>query len=732
MTVNKAHTKTFVILIISLLSFNLNAQQSEKELKEELNTTGIEKVIILNKLSDAVLYKSPQQSLEYGIEALNLAKEIDDLKQMGESYLSIAYALRYMGEYTRALDSLYKIINFINEIDDKKLESQILNLSGLINQEIGRDSISLENYFRSFDLAQEINDNYGMVSTLNNLGNFYKNNGNYQKATEYFFKCLKFYEVAENKRGMAQMYNNIGTVYHMQNYYDKALEYHLKAYEILKTMPDYKTGLAYVYNNLGVIYINKKDYKLAEKYLNLSIAICKELQLYDYLMANYNNLGIVYNETGDYKSAIFNLLEGLRLADITKDINSTTKYLLNIADSYFKQEQYIKALSYFNRAMFYSKQLNDFHILSENNYGIYEVYKALGNYEKSIEHLEQYLVYRDSIDVINNTKLVAEIEAQYELDKKEQRINTLQKDSKIQELELDREQTNNKILLGGLSALIFIIALVSYLFINRIKINKLLQEQNRQINDQNNELNIINNKLVLSENELKKSNSTKDKFFSIIAHDLKNPLLGLKSLVFSFNNRGQLCEKEIQLFSNQLNESLNSVIDLLNNLLNWSRAQKDELNYIEEVVNVKEIINKCIEANKKQSKAKEIVIKNNLNNNTQEIFTDKNMLDFILRNILSNAIKFTNYKGTVEINNIVNTKYYSLQIKDNGIGIQKENIDRLLNQDSFLSTHGTDNEQGSGLGLVLCKEFIRKMNGSIEVESEVNSGSVFTINIPLK
>lgn len=722
----------FSFLLIFISTLNLYAQLNEKDLKEQLKTSsGIDKVIALNQLSDILLFKSPQQSLTYGTEALKLAKKYNDKKNLGESYLSVAYALRYMGEYKAALDSLYITINFINEVNDKRLESQILNLIGLVHQDMGHDTLSLENYYKSFDIAEEIKDNYGMVTTLNNLGNFFMKNQNYQKAIEYFFKCLNIYEMAGNKQGIAQIYNNIGTVYQNQGDNNKALEYDLKAYEIIKKLPDYQIGLAYILNNLGVIYINLKDYEKATPYLLESISICKDLNLYEYLLANYNNLGIIYTEKGDYAKAIENLLEGLRLADKTKNIPSTTKYLLNIGDVYYKQGKYVKALSYFNRAMFYSEKQNDFYILSENNYGIYQVYKATGDYEKSLKYLEKYVDFHDSLDVIKNTKLVNEVEAKYELDIKEQRIITLQKDSKIKELEIEKEQTNNKILLLGLSALVFIITLITYLFLHRIKINKILQEQNRQINNQNEELNVINNKLVVSEKELKISNNTKDKFFSIIAHDLKNPLLGLKSLVFSFNNRGKLSEREIHLFSNQLNESLNSVIELLNNLLNWARSQKDELNYYEEKVNIIEIINHCIEENKKQSVAKKINLKNNLTESIQEIKTDKNMLDFILRNVISNAIKFTKFGGTVEICNTVN-KYYSIQIKDSGMGISEENIEKLFNQGTFLSTHGTDNERGSGLGLVLCKEFITKMGGFIEVESKENIGSTFTIRIPLK
>lgn len=722
-----------VLIITAILLYQGSssyAQSLEKDLLARLDSvTGNEKIMVLNRLSDAVLYKSPQQSLDFAVEALELSKLDSNLNMMTESYLSVAFALRYLGNYKMALDSLYRIINFINDLNDKRLQSQVLNLVGLVHQNMGHDTISLENYFKSFDLAQEINDNYGMISTLNNLGNFYLHAGNYKKSADYFFKCLQVYEEINNTKGMVQMYNNIGTVYQNQGNYEKALEYHLQAFELIKEIPDYTVGLAYVYNNLGACYINTKEYDKSAEYLKKSISICKRLGLYEYLLANYNNLGIVYKEKGKYRIAINYLLEGLKLADKNKNENATSKYLLNIADVYLVEGQYQRALSYFQRALKYNVKLNDFFLLSENNYGIYEVYKKTGNYKKSLEHLEQYLTYRDSLDVITNAKLISETEAQYELDKKEQRINTLQKEYRIQELEIDRKKTNNRILLYGLSALIFIITLVTYLFVQRIKTNKILKEQNRQINNQNEELNLINQKLIQSEQELSKSNQTKDKFLSIIGHDLKNPLLSFKNFIFGIkNNKDELSQEEFKNYTSQMEDSLESVLGLLNNLLQWAKAQKDQISYSEEIINVQEIIDDCVKSLKKQADEKSINIVNNIK--PEKIKTDKNMLDFIVRNILSNAIKFSHSDSTIEISE-KQDKTYSLIIKDHGIGIPKEYLDHLLNEDTFISSKGTNNESGTGLGLVLCKEFINKMNGSIEIKSEIEKGTSFILKLPI-
>lgn len=230
--------------------------------------------------------------------------------------------------------------------------------------------------------------------------------------------------------------------------------------------------------------------------------------------------------------------------------------------------------------------------------------------------------------------------------------------------------------------------------------------------------------------ELKELNATKDKFFSIIAHDLRNPfsvILGFIDLLKI--NYAKYSDAKREEILETLKTSANKAYRLLENLLTWSRAQTNKILFDPVVVNLSEIINICIEEVSSQAikKNQSIVFSGN---EKLDILADKNLLTVIVRNLLTNAIKYTHHGGKI---NVVIEEYneeVKIIIEDSGIGISKDNIEKLFKIDSKISHPGTDGEPSSGLGLILCKEFIEKHNGKIWVESEIGKGSKFIFTLP--
>jgi PAS domain S-box-containing protein len=265
-------------------------------------------------------------------------------------------------------------------------------------------------------------------------------------------------------------------------------------------------------------------------------------------------------------------------------------------------------------------------------------------------------------------------------------------------------------------------------------ITKKLEEQNTLYRQAQEEIRIrkqIQKKLRESEKNLKELVLTKDKFFSIIAHDLINPfnaLLGLSNILITG------CEEKdfekVEECSNLINISAESVYALLINLLDWSRLQLGKFQLNPEQFKVEESIDNIISQLISSADSKEITIIKNVHSSLT-ILADKNMLSTIIRNLLSNAIKFSFRKGKIEINASLIGKSIVIAISDMGIGLTKDNINNLFKIDSNISTPGTDMERGTGLGLVLCKEFIDQHKGKIWVESEIGEGSTFYFSIPI-
>jgi len=238
---------------------------------------------------------------------------------------------------------------------------------------------------------------------------------------------------------------------------------------------------------------------------------------------------------------------------------------------------------------------------------------------------------------------------------------------------------------------------------------------------------------AIRENEvrLKELIATKDKFFNIIAHDLKNPftsLLGASELLY--DNIEQMTSENVKKLALILNDSSKSGYSILQNLLDWSRSQTGQLKFIPENENLKAIIDENIDNLQLQVTNKEIDLKSELNDDLF-ITADKNMINTVLRNLLSNAVKYTFKNGIIRVTVASDKGKITLTVKDTGIGISKEKADSLFKLENSLSLPGTAKEQGTGLGLKLCKEFTEKMGGRIWVESEIGKGSEFKFTIPI-
>ena len=232
--------------------------------------------------------------------------------------------------------------------------------------------------------------------------------------------------------------------------------------------------------------------------------------------------------------------------------------------------------------------------------------------------------------------------------------------------------------------------------------------------------------------ELNELNESKDKFFSIIAHDLRSPfqgLLGISNyLVEEFDTLEKEDFKEMIL---SLNEALHTQYKFLDDLLNWSRIQSGRMIIEPAYLNLTTELQKVLRLFESTINSKKISLAININSN-QKIFADDDMLALLLRNLLSNAIKFTHTGGTVEITAFEEDGAVLIVVSDNGVGIKQENIPKLFRFDVQFSTHGTNKESGNGLGLVLCREIVEKHGGKIWVESEINKGAQFFFTLPLK
>ena len=241
----------------------------------------------------------------------------------------------------------------------------------------------------------------------------------------------------------------------------------------------------------------------------------------------------------------------------------------------------------------------------------------------------------------------------------------------------------------------------------------------------------MNNEIELKSDDLKRMNKTKDKFFSIIAHDLKNPFNSIKGFTeLMIDNNTEYDEEKRLKFLRIVRDSTNKTSNLLSNLLIWANSQSGNLTYTPQKIEMVRHVLDVVSLLEIQAIKKEIEIYNNIDHNLS-VSADVNMLNTILRNLISNAIKFTKQKGEIKILSSVKNNMVEISVKDNGVGMTAEDVENLFGIDVKNSNMGTANEQGSGLGLILCKDFVEKHGGEIWVKSTINEGSEFIFTVPL-
>jgi len=697
----------------------LSAETKTDSLKIELlSARGINKARILNELANSYRKKMPEKFLDFSFQALDIARNLKNWEAEIDILYNIGMMYSLLNNNDKAFEYLDQSLKISTEIKNKNFVAKILNKTGLIHKNMGNYEKALDYFIRALNTYKGMKDDKGIAICLNNIGIVYKKKGDYVNALEYYLNALEIREKIGDKNTIAQSWNNIGTIYKALDDLDNALACYLKAYEMGKNIC-IKKNIATFLNNIGNIYLSHtklRDLSKALEYYKKANGLYREIKNKKGEAISLINIGEVYNEKKDYNKAIEYLKNALSIS-----MESNNKHLISdinaeIGNVYYSMKNYHFALQYLNKSLIIAEENNFNVILKEVYLMLHEIYSSTGKYKEALEYHKKYTAKKDTLfNKEKSTKIVGML-TNYIAEKKDKEIELLTKDKKIKDLELD-DQKNLRNYLIIISILILILAIVLY---NRYHIkhksNKLLETSN--------------NRLLESESALKELNSTKDKFFSIIAHDLKNPLGVFKNMTKVLaENYDKFNQEEIHENITEINKLANNIFELIENLLQWSRSQKGEIVFNPEMVDVSMLCNNCISLLKVNALNKKILLYSEVKSGALA-FADMNMLSTVIRNLVSNAIKFTKENGEIKLSSRANGKFIEISVSDTGIGISKENINNLFRIDTHFTTYGTSDEKGTGLGLILCKEFIENHGGEIRINSEVGKGTVFTFTLP--
>ena len=681
----------FICLLVLLNNTIIKADISIDSIQASISSLPNDtiKVLELAKLAKKYTKFQTDTSLLLGNEALKLAQSLKYEHGVAYSFYILGVAYKYYGDYDKSIECSEKAFEIFGNLR---------------------------------------NETYKGLS-LNSLGNSYKKKGDYEASLKSFLQGLAIFNELKDSSLISSLINNIALLYREMEQYDKSLDYQLRNLEIKKKL-ELHDNIPIVLMNIGNIYNKKREFKKALDYYNKSLSLIPlSVNNYDKLLL-LHNMATIYSKTDRYSEANYYYLKALELEKKIGEKSLKISTLKGIGIVLIKTGKFFEGEKYLLESFLLAKELGELQKQSEIASYLCEIYENQMQYKNSLIYSKLYTELKDSILDLEKIKQITSLEQKYEAEKREHQIASLEKEQAIQKLEItNKELENRKKSLqrnGLIIAVIFVLLIAGYYRLDnkkRKKINVLLKKQNKKIFNQRKEIAQQNEKLI-------ESNKTKDKLFQIIAHDLRSPLVSIDSLTQLIPYWVEEQDYEsLKKLSINLELSVNNVLSLIDNLLNWALNQQGEFPYKPERLRLKENILETIEVYRSIAEIKKIDLKLTISKDAL-VFADKNMLFTVMRNLLNNAVKFTPEKGKIEVGIDYNQQFAKIWVKDSGIGIpieKKEMVFQLANGNG----KGTKGETGNGLGLFFCKEFVAMNNGDIFIESDTGKGTTITFTIPL-
>lgn len=662
----------FLILIINTQVFAQSKIDSLLKCCE--NATDIQKIDIYLQLSNKTI-KDSALSNSYNKKAFQLAVDNNLPAEQAKSVYQTAKILFTARNFTDAIIYYKKALELFGQLNDTIGMTTCYRYIGISNFNMSKSEEAIASYLEGLKLAKRDLDY--TAEQLGNIGLVHNEMDNVNEAINYFRQALSINQSIRDTGSMAIDYDYLGATYSRMKMSDSALiNYHkaLSLFKKIKKDDRYAVSLS----NLAWILPNYPD------------SLDKAISYFNKAWEKFQELGWVHYEA-NIQFGIANIL--FKQGKLEQSISAYKKS--------------IQLANQFKRELFLKKQLYQ---------GLSEVYQKKGDYRNALEYHIVSSQYNDSITEKQKLDQIANLEKQYETEKKVNEIIRLQARQELTNVQLEKNKQLKQLAFVTASLLLIFVFFVLFRYFDKIRVNKELEAKNKQIEESENELRIIN--------------AAKNKFFSIIAHDLKNPLhtiMGYSDLLSK--DFGLFTEEERRKFAGDINQSTNNLFRLLQNLLEWSKAKSGNLKAQPIEFELKRIIDNSLGVLRSMAENKRISIQTNFDSELK-LYADPLMIETVIRNLLNNAIKFTPDNGRIEISALKADNHIKINIKDSGVGLSEEDLQNLFKIDSKVKRKGTNHEDGSGLGLILCQEFVEMNSGSISVISSPGKGSTFIITLP--
>ena len=710
---------------------------------------------IMLEIADELKFSDTVTTLDYIEKARVIAERLTDRSYMGRCFEILGEVHYNFGLYDLAIIEYDRALSFYKEADNDIGYYKTIKDKGNVYLRQSEYTQAMNFYETALDFYKRNNMMEGASRCLNNIGIIHKNRGQYVEALTVYDESIKYLDEQKEPMQIAQGYINMGNVFVYLGSYARAMEYFEMALEIAEREQSRKE-IGNCLLNSGVIQNKCGNLSQANDFYRRALAVSREIEDPVLISDCLINIGTNYSDMGRMEEGLQYVRKGLEIKTELGDDRIISNCYIHMAEIYFKMDDYEQASELYREAIPVKVDLSDREGLVRCYLGLARVDLNRRDYQSanlmtdqalelateigSLEHMaagydlkreiadirKDYLsAYRYAMDfhrindsLINETTSKAAMEMEFR-----HRSKVLEKENenlRIQSAlaaELIKKRNAFLYSIAGIAILLMAgLMLVAY-FLRKLRISsQKLEEKNLVITRQNLKLDALN--------------STKDRMMSIIAHDLRGTI-GNQLTAIEVLNRIEETDHpgidRVKLLGN-LKHSASYSLELLENLLHWSRLEESTSYFHPEEINLKALITGCISLFDETARNKGLTVEQHSDGITR-INADRIMLETVIRNLLSNAIKFSETGGTVSISANPENGNTVIKVTDHGIGMSRDQTEKVMSNSGY-TRRGTANEKGAGIGLTLVREFIAIHKGSIKISSEEGKGTSITVTLP--
>lgn len=714
-------------------------------------------------------------AMENGLRAISYLEKASDSLSLAKAYNNIGVIYELTENRQMALEYYLKAMEISQQSGHDEIIGELYNNIGIIYYTLGDNNRALEYYYKSLENSNRRKEELSMALSFSNIALVLLDLERFDEARSNFLNAFQIYNKHENKPGLAMIFDNLGNYFVAIQKYDSAQRYYTKCYNLYQELADnYSAHICL--EELGDMYLLQNKYTQALPAFKEVFHYAKTSRHSDLKEKSALSLSKTYAQLKDYKTAYFYQSIVVQISDSLTRINKAEDVKHSELQIEFKKQtrKYERDLERFesDTEKAHKRKVRERFIFIFMFFLTLSVgFILFRNYRSSIRLNSKLVKKNREVEEQKELIEISNIELKEQYTFTETLLNTIpnpvyytDKNSNILGCNKAFEEITGRITeelvgynISELNVRTMLSCDTSKLFGNPGK--NLVQNEGTIVYKDKREHDVIvyrrgivsmeskvigilgiiiditdfkkaERDLRQSQIKLKDAIATKDKFFNIIAHDLKNPfnaIIGLTSLIsdqFEEHNK-----EDLQQYVKLINQSANQIYNLLENLLEWARTQSGSIEFLPVTFPISEVITESIDVFSNSIEQKRLNIQ--FQESGYLVYGDQNMTKSVFRNLLSNAIKYSFDEGIIEIIMEANEEQLSIHIQDFGQGIKADNLENIFKIEKPTSTPGVNNERGTGLGLVISQEFVKLNGGNMHVQSELGKGSRFTFTIPL-